>query len=109
MANRSYDLLLGGVDPHIGSEFYPIDFLESNMTPLNFANYVVAHREEVFELFAFSLIVAEKLPSTCLYFILVNVATNQYPREYLLSFNSQCSFFNYLYFKIYELTLKTLN
>jgi len=28
MANRSYDLLLGGVDPHIGSEFYPIDFLE---------------------------------------------------------------------------------
>ncbi|EFH66646.1 predicted protein [Arabidopsis lyrata subsp. lyrata] len=54
----SVDTLLDHVDPQAGSELYPIEFLEGNMTPQDFANDV-AQGEEVDELLSFSLIVAD--------------------------------------------------
>ncbi|KAG7597707.1 Transport and Golgi organization protein 2 [Arabidopsis suecica] len=42
----SAEILLDYVDPHAGSELYPIDFLESNRSPQDFALHV-AQREEI--------------------------------------------------------------
>ncbi|CAL9215704.1 unnamed protein product [Arabidopsis halleri] len=42
----SAEILLDRVDPDTGSELYPIEFLESNRSPQDFALHHVAQREE---------------------------------------------------------------
>ncbi|KAG7592389.1 Transport and Golgi organization protein 2 [Arabidopsis thaliana x Arabidopsis arenosa] len=54
----SAEILLDHFDPFFASELYPIKFLEGNMTPQAFGNYV-AQRGEVGQLLSFSLIVAD--------------------------------------------------